>query len=122
MNQISRHLTVVEPSRGWISLKLKDLWEYRELLYFLTWRDIKVRYKHTALGAAWAADTGSCAAAKPAAALTLNLRNDLREKVWGMNPPNRSIFARTVHRWFIKGMGKGGITMPYRCSLPSQHY
>jgi lipopolysaccharide transport system permease protein len=44
----------IEPSRGWVSLKLNELWEYRELLYFLTWRDIKVRYKQTALGAAWA--------------------------------------------------------------------
>ncbi len=44
----------IEPSRGWVSLKLKELWEYRELLYFLTWRDIKVRYRQTALGAAWA--------------------------------------------------------------------
>ena len=45
---------VIRPSQGWIALKLKDLWEYRELLYFLVWRDIKVRYKQTALGAAWA--------------------------------------------------------------------
>lgn len=45
---------VVKPSKGWISLKFKELWEYRELLYFLTWRDIKVRYKQTVLGAAWA--------------------------------------------------------------------
>jgi lipopolysaccharide transport system permease protein len=44
----------IEPSRGWVSLKLKELWEYRELLYFLIWRDIKVRYKQTVLGAAWA--------------------------------------------------------------------
>lgn len=44
----------IEPSRGWVSLKLHELWEYRELLYFLTWRDIKVRYKQTALGVAWA--------------------------------------------------------------------
>lgn len=44
----------LEPSQGWVSLKLKELWEYRELLYFLTWRDIKVRYKQTVLGAAWA--------------------------------------------------------------------
>ena len=44
----------IEPSRGWVSLKLKEIWEYRELLYFLTWRDVKVRYKQTALGAAWA--------------------------------------------------------------------
>lgn len=44
----------VEPSKGWVSLRIKELWEYRELLYFLVWRDVKVRYKQTALGAAWA--------------------------------------------------------------------
>jgi lipopolysaccharide transport system permease protein len=44
----------IEPSHGWVSLKLRELWEYRELLYFLIWRDIKVRYKQTVLGAAWA--------------------------------------------------------------------
>jgi lipopolysaccharide transport system permease protein len=54
VNQTTTPITIVEPSRGWISLKLRDVWEYRELLYFLTWRDIKVRYKQTALGAAWA--------------------------------------------------------------------
>jgi lipopolysaccharide transport system permease protein len=47
-------LISIRPSRGWISLNLRDLWAYRELLYFLTWRDIKVRYKQTVLGAAWA--------------------------------------------------------------------
>ena len=44
----------IEPSKGWVSLKLRELWEYRELLYFLTWRDVKIRYKQTVLGAAWA--------------------------------------------------------------------
>ncbi len=44
----------IRPSRGWVSLKLGELWDYRELLYFLTWREIKVRYKQTVLGAAWA--------------------------------------------------------------------
>jgi len=47
-------VTEIRPSRGWSSLNLRDLWKYRELLYFLTWRDIKVRYKQTVLGAAWA--------------------------------------------------------------------
>lgn len=47
-------LTRITPSRGWVPIKLKDLWDYRELLYFLTWRNIKVRYKQTILGAAWA--------------------------------------------------------------------
>jgi len=44
----------IEPSKGWSPVKLKELFEYRELLYFLIWRDIKVRYKQTVLGAAWA--------------------------------------------------------------------
>ena len=43
---------VIQPSQGWFALKLVDLWEYRELLYFLVWRDVKVRYKQTVLGAA----------------------------------------------------------------------
>lgn len=47
-------ILILHPSQGWVSLRLKELWEYRELLYFLTWRDIKVRYKQTVLGAAWA--------------------------------------------------------------------
>jgi lipopolysaccharide transport system permease protein len=47
-------LTRVQPSRGWTGVNLPELWRYRELLYFLTWRDVKVRYKQTLLGAAWA--------------------------------------------------------------------
>jgi lipopolysaccharide transport system permease protein len=47
-------VTVIQPKRGWVALGLQELWEYRELLYFLTWREVKVRYKQTALGAAWA--------------------------------------------------------------------
>lgn len=45
---------IIRPSHGWLSLKFRELWEYRELLYFLAWRDIKVRYKQTAIGASWA--------------------------------------------------------------------
>lgn len=44
----------IEPSYGRVPLRLHELWEYRELIYFLIWRDVKVRYKQTALGAAWA--------------------------------------------------------------------
>ncbi len=44
----------LSPSRGWNSLKLIEIWRFRELVFFLIWRDIKVRYKQTALGAAWA--------------------------------------------------------------------
>jgi lipopolysaccharide transport system permease protein len=46
--------TRIQPTRGWVSLKLHELWEYRELLYFFIWRDVKVRYKQTILGIAWA--------------------------------------------------------------------
>jgi lipopolysaccharide transport system permease protein len=46
-------VTAIRPTRGLASLKLKDVWEYRELIYFLVWRDVKVRYKQTVLGAAW---------------------------------------------------------------------
>src|SRR5262245_54536600 len=49
-----RPVTVIERQPGWRWINLRELWRYRELLYFLAWRDIKVRYKQTALGAAWA--------------------------------------------------------------------
>jgi lipopolysaccharide transport system permease protein len=44
----------IEPSEGWISLDIRELWEYRDLFYFFIWRDLKVRYKQTILGALWA--------------------------------------------------------------------
>lgn len=47
-------LTVIQPSRGWAPLNLREVSEYRDVLYFLIWRDIKVRYKQTAIGVAWA--------------------------------------------------------------------
>jgi len=47
-------VTVIQPSRGLAALRLKELWAYRELAYFLVWRDIKVRYKQTVIGVAWA--------------------------------------------------------------------
>ena len=52
--QSSTTVIRIEPSHGWASLKLRELWAYRELLYLLAWRDIKIRYKQTVLGVAWA--------------------------------------------------------------------
>src|SRR5947209_20539021 len=49
-----RPVTVIRPPRGWQLINVRELWRFRELLYFLTWRDVKVRYKQTILGAAWA--------------------------------------------------------------------
>jgi lipopolysaccharide transport system permease protein len=51
---LASSVTIIEPSRGWVPIKLRELWEFREILYFLVWRDIKVRYRQTLLGAAWA--------------------------------------------------------------------
>lgn len=45
---------IIRPSRGWRSVDLAELWRYRELVYFLAWRDVKVRYKQTSLGVLWA--------------------------------------------------------------------
>lgn len=47
-------ITVIEPQRGWVPLDFREVWNYRELLYFLTKRDIKVRYRQTVLGGLWA--------------------------------------------------------------------
>ena len=52
--QSAAPITRIQPSRGWAGVNLGELWRHRELLYFLIWRDVKVRYKQTLLGAAWA--------------------------------------------------------------------
>lgn len=49
----TQYLVTIEATRSWVPLNLGDLWAYRELLYFMTWRDLKVRYKQTALGIGW---------------------------------------------------------------------
>lgn len=54
MEKPTSHLTVIRPSRGWFRLGLEEVWAYRDLLYFLIWRDLKVRYKQTVIGAGWA--------------------------------------------------------------------
>ena len=51
---VEEHVTVIRPPSGWQLVNVRELWRYRELLYFLIWRDVKVRYKQTLLGAAWA--------------------------------------------------------------------
>ena len=53
MSEMRAPTVVIEPRRGLFDLDLEAVWEYRELLYFLVWRDVKVRYKQTAIGAAW---------------------------------------------------------------------
>ena len=43
----------IEPPRGWFDVRPKELWDYRELLYFFVWRNVKVRYKQTVIGVVW---------------------------------------------------------------------
>src|SRR5215216_5254824 len=53
-NQLTAPVTVrLQPTKGWSALNLAELWQYRELVYFLAWRDVKVRYKQTIIGIAW---------------------------------------------------------------------
>ena len=54
MSNSTLPITVIEPKKGWVPIEFKEIWSYRELLYFLTKRDIKVRYKQTVLGGLWA--------------------------------------------------------------------
>ena len=50
----NQQVTIIRPSKGWVPLELRELWEYRDLLYLFVWRDLKVRYKQTMVGASWA--------------------------------------------------------------------
>lgn len=52
--ELSAERRVIEPARGWLGVNWREVWRYRELLYFLTWRDVKIRYKQTVLGVLWA--------------------------------------------------------------------
>jgi lipopolysaccharide transport system permease protein len=54
LGELTASPTVIRPANGWVPLNLRELWEYREILYFFVWRDVKVRYKQTVLGVAWA--------------------------------------------------------------------
>ena len=44
---------ILQPTRGWVKLNFKEMWNYRELLYFITWKEVKVRYQQTVMGVAW---------------------------------------------------------------------
>jgi lipopolysaccharide transport system permease protein len=54
MRDSAQTISIIEPKKGWIPIDFEEIWKYRELLYFLTKRDIKVRYKQTVLGGLWA--------------------------------------------------------------------
>ena len=53
-NTVGNFVTIIKPPKGWFHLDIKELWMFSELAYFFVWRDLKVRYKQTAIGALWA--------------------------------------------------------------------
>jgi lipopolysaccharide transport system permease protein len=53
LRNASSRVIRIQPTEGWLAIDFRELWEFRELLYFLTWRDIKVRYKQTSVGIVW---------------------------------------------------------------------
>lgn len=114
-----REITVViEPSRGWASLRLWDLWKYRELLYFLVWRDVKVRYSQTAIGVAWAV-------IQPLATtivLTVIFSHFGRFPSDGTPYPIFSFTALLAWNFFANGLGRGAISVANSASVISKIY
>ena len=108
----------IEPSRGWVSLKLRELWEYRELLYFLTWRDVKVRYKQTVLGAA-------CAIIQPLMTMvvfSLFFGNLAKIPSDGIPYPIFSYAALVPWTFFANGMGQSSNSLVGAANLIKKIY
>src|SRR5712691_11046242 len=51
---VDQHVTIIHPAHGWQAVNFREIWRFRELMYFLAWRDLKARYKQTVLGGLWA--------------------------------------------------------------------
>jgi lipopolysaccharide transport system permease protein len=108
----------IEPSKGWASLKLRELWEYRELLYFLIWRDVKVRYKQTALGAAWAV-------LQPLLTMvifTVIFGNFAQIPSDGLPYPIFAFTALLPWTYFAQAIGRSGVSLVGSANLISKVY
>lgn len=108
----------IRPSRGWSALKLRDVWEYRELLYFLVWRDVKVRYKQTALGIVWVA-------LQPlATTIVFTLIFGNLAKMPSDNLPYAVFALAGLAPWnyFAGAVGRGGVSLVGSANLISKVY
>ena len=108
-------VVVYERKRGWASLDLRQLWAYRELLYFLTWRDILVRYKQAVLGVAWAV-------LQPV--LTMVVFTVVFNRVLGVKSPTASVpyevfsFAGLLPWQFFAGaLSRSGVSLVSNANL-----
>src|SRR5215213_7916976 len=113
---------VIKPRKGWIAIDWSELWSHRELLYFLIWRDVKVRYKQAILGVAWAV----LAPVMSVAVFTLifgSKQMGFAEKVPAGTPSSLFIFAGLIPWLFIaQGISNGGLSLVNQQNLLSKIY
>lgn len=116
----TERVRVYEPRKGWVSLNLRELWEYRELLYFLTWRDVLVRYKQAILGVAWAV-------VQPL--LTMIVFTVIFHRTLGVDSPDASVpyevfaFAGLLPWQFFAGaLARSGVSLVGNSNLLTKVY
>ena len=85
---------LIKPSRGWLELNLRDVWDYRELLYFLVWRDVKVRYRQTVIGAAWVVPMHY-------GTFSENLENEFGSHMLGHRPEQKFKVFQCGEKWTV---------------------
>jgi lipopolysaccharide transport system permease protein len=108
----------IEPVKGWISIRFNELWQYRELLYFLTWRDIKIRYKQTILGAGWAV-------LQPLLTMvifTIVFGNFAKVPSNGLPYPIFSYAALLPWQYFASAVNRSGVSLVMNTNLISKVY
>jgi lipopolysaccharide transport system permease protein len=111
-------LTVIRPTRGWVSVGLRDLLAYRELLFLLAWRDVKVRYKQTVIGAAWAI-------AQPLVAmlvLTLVFAHFVRVPTDGLPYPLLVFAGLLPWQLFSQALNRSSLSLVSNSALISKTY
>jgi lipopolysaccharide transport system permease protein len=121
-NAASHQELVIRPRQGWIAIDWSELWNHRELLYFLVWRDVKVRYKQAVLGVAWAV----LAPVMSVAVFTLifgSKQLGFADKLPAGTPPSLFIFAGLIPWLFIsQGISNGGMSLVNQQNLLSKIY
>jgi len=117
---VDDNFVVYERKRGWVALDVRELWKYRELLYFLTWRDILVRYKQAVIGVAWAA-------LQPL--LTMIVFTVVFNKVLGIKSPSSAVpyavFSLTglvPWNFFSGALARSGVSLVGNANLLTKVY